>query len=134
MNEVEARIALSNLTPKKVEPMAIKNIAYHLSGVGNRVVHGDDNSVNVINEKELFDGLSTAIANAVQDEDERDKILERQDELKLQKTKSNYLAMVPKFIAAAASIGHDWPISSGFDRKGRIPVVITRVDCPSANI
>jgi hypothetical protein len=42
----------------------------------------------------------------VQDEAERREILARLDELKGQKTKIDYLAMVPKFVAAAASISH----------------------------
>jgi hypothetical protein len=37
---------------------------------------------------------------------ERSEILARLDELKAQKTKTDYLAMIPKFITAATSIGH----------------------------
>jgi hypothetical protein len=106
MKEIEAKIDLYNLTPKRVSPMTVMNISYHLSGTVNRVVHGDDNSVNIINEKELFDGLEAVITGAVQDEAQRAEILTRLDELQQQQTRTDYLARVPKFIAAAASIGH----------------------------
>ena len=36
----------------------------------------------------------------------RTEILARLDDLKSQKSKTDYLAAVPKFISAAASIGH----------------------------
>jgi hypothetical protein len=42
--------------------MTVNNNTYHLSGVGNRVVPGDDNSVNAIKEKELFDRLASVIS------------------------------------------------------------------------
>jgi hypothetical protein len=106
MKEIEAKIDLYNLTPKRANPTTIMNITYHLSGSGNRVVHGDDNSVNIINEKELFDGLAAVITRAVQDETQREEILGHLEELKRQTTKTDYLATVPKFIAAASSIGH----------------------------
>lgn len=106
MKEIEAKIELYNLTPKRAEPMTIMNVSYHLSGTGNRVVHGDDNSINIINERELFDGLAALINEAVQDQTQRDEILAHLEELKRQTTKADYLAMVPKFIAAASSIGH----------------------------
>jgi hypothetical protein len=105
MKEIEAKIDLYNLTPKKVNP-TVMNITYHLSGNQSRVVHGDDNSVNMINEKELFENLTAMVNGAVQDEAQRCEILARLDELKRQKRKTDYLAMVPKFIAAAVSIGH----------------------------
>lgn len=106
MKEIEAKIDLHNLTPKKAEPMTVTNISYHLSGTGNRVVHGDDNSTNVINEGELFDRLAGVVTSSVSDEAVRAEILARLDDLKTQKSKTDYLATVPKFIAAAASIGH----------------------------
>jgi hypothetical protein len=106
MKEIEAKIDLYNLTPKKVNPMTVMNITYHLSGNQSRVVHGDDNSVNIINEKELFENLTAVINGAVPDEAKRGEILARLDDLKQQKRKTDYLAMVPKFIAAAVSIGH----------------------------
>jgi hypothetical protein len=37
--------------------------------------HGDDNSMNIINEKGLFDGLAAVTTEAVQDEAERGKSL-----------------------------------------------------------
>ncbi len=77
---------------------------YHL--VNSRVTHGDDNSVNIINEKELFESLSSAITNAVANESERGEIVACLNELKAQKMKADYLTLVPKLIAAAASIGH----------------------------
>jgi hypothetical protein len=106
IKEIEAKIGLYNLTPLKPEPITVTNISYHLSGVGNRVVLGDDHSVNVINERQLFDGLTATVTSAVQNLDERREILARLDELKEQKTKIDYLAMVPKFITAASSIAH----------------------------
>ncbi len=106
MKQIEAKIDLYNLTPKRASPTTIMNITYHLSGTGNRVVHGDDNSLNIINEKELFDGLTTVITGAVKDETHRKEIIARLEELKRQTTKADYLATVPKFIAAASSIGH----------------------------
>jgi acetate kinase len=51
MKEIEAKIDLFNLTTKKAEPMTVNNNTNQLTGVGNRVAHGDDNSVNAINEK-----------------------------------------------------------------------------------
>jgi hypothetical protein len=104
MMEIGAKIDLYNLTPKKAEPMTVNNISYHL--VNSRVTHGDDNSTNIVNEKELFDGLAAIITGAVQNEAERTEILARLDELKKQKTKTDYLTMVPKFMTAAVSIGH----------------------------
>ena len=105
VKEVEAKIDLYNLTPKKVEPMAVTNNTYHL--VNSRVTHGDDNSTNiVVNEQELFAKLVSVIENSVQNEAERAEILARLDDLKSQKTKTDYLAMMSKFIAAAASVGH----------------------------
>lgn len=106
MKDIEARIDLYNLTPKKAEPMPINNTTYHLSGVGNRVVHGDDNSVNMINEKELFEQLASVITNAVQDVTERQSILEKLEELKHEKSKTDYLTKLTKFTAAANSIAH----------------------------
>lgn len=106
MKDIEAKIDLYNLTPKKAEPMTINTTTYHLSGVGNRVVHGDDNSVNIINEKELFDQLASVITSAVQDATERQSILEKLDELKAERSKTDYLTKLAKFIAAAGSIAH----------------------------
>jgi hypothetical protein len=106
MKDIEAKIDLYNLTPKKAEPMTINNTTYHLSGVGNRVVHGDDNSVNVINEKELFDQLASVITSAVHDATERQSILEKLDELKREKNKTDYLTKLAKFLAAAGPIAH----------------------------
>jgi hypothetical protein len=107
IKEIEAKIGLHNLTPSQSsEPVTMTNINYHLSGVGNRIVHGDDHSVTIINERELFDGLAATITSAVQTLDERSDILATLDELKQQKTKTDYLALVPKFITAASSIGH----------------------------
>jgi hypothetical protein len=104
MMEIGAKIDLYNLTSTKAEPMTVNNISYHL--VNSRVTHGDDNSINIVNEKELFDGLAAVITGTVQNESERDEILARLDDLKKQTTKTDYLPMVPKFITAAASIGH----------------------------
>jgi hypothetical protein len=67
---------------------------------------GDDNSVNIINEKELFDQLASVITSAVQDATERQSILEKLDELKAERSKTDYLTKLAKFIAAAGSIAH----------------------------
>ena len=105
VKEAEAKIDLYNLTPKNAEPMTVTNITYHL--VNSRVTHGDDNSMNiVVNEQELFDHLATVVAQSVPDEGERSEILARLNELQNQKTKTDYLGMVMKFVTAAASIGH----------------------------
>jgi hypothetical protein len=106
MNDIELKIDRYNMTPRKAERMTINNTTYHLSGVGNRVVHGDDNSVNVINEKELFDQLASVIANAVQDVTERQSILKKLEELKHETIRTDYLTNLTKFIAAAGSIAH----------------------------
>jgi hypothetical protein len=106
MKEIEAKIDLYNLTPKKAEPMMVNNITYHLSGVGNRVVHGNDNSVNVINEKELFDRLASVISTAVEDVAHRREILEKLDELRHETSKTDYLTKLTKFLAAAGTIAH----------------------------
>lgn len=106
MNDIEAKIDLYNLTPKKAEPMTINTTTYHLSGIGNRVVHGGDNSVNIINEKELFDQLASVITSAVQDATERQSILEKLDELKAERIKTDYLTKLTKLIAAAGLIAH----------------------------
>jgi hypothetical protein len=106
MKEIEAKIDLHNLTPKKEDPTTVTNISYHLTGTGNRVVHGDDNSTNVINEGELFDRLVAVVTSSVADESTRTEILARLDDLKAQKSKADYLAAVPKFITAAVSISH----------------------------
>jgi hypothetical protein len=106
MKEIEAKIDLFNLTPKKAEPMTVNNNTYQLTGVGNRVVHGDDNSVNVINEKELFDRLASVVSTAVEDADHRRELLEKLDDLRLETSKTDYLTKVTKFIAAAGPIAH----------------------------
>jgi hypothetical protein len=106
MMEIGAKIELYNLTPKKAEPMTVNNTTYHLSGVGNRVVHGDDNSVNRINEKELFDQLASAITSAVQDVGERQIILEKLEELKNEKNKTDYLTKLAKILAADGTVAH----------------------------
>ena len=84
--------------------MTINNITYHL--VNSRVTHGDDNSVNIVNEKELFDSLASVIANAVEDMSERQEILERLDELRQEKSKTDYLTKLTKFLSAAGTIAH----------------------------
>jgi hypothetical protein len=108
MMEIGPKIDLYNLTPQKSEPTPVVNNIFHLSGTGSKVVQGDDHSTNTItvNEKELFQSLASAITSAVGDTAERSEILARLDELKAQKTKTDYLAMIPKFITAATSIGH----------------------------
>ena len=106
MIEVQAKIDLHNLTPKKVEIAPVTNITYQLSGTGNRIVHGDDNSVNIINEQELFEQLANIVRANVAEGPQRGEILAHLNELKRQKTKTDYVAMVPKFITAASSIGH----------------------------
>jgi hypothetical protein len=104
LREVEAKIALYNLTPKKEESMTINNINYHL--VNSRVTHGDDNSVNIINEKELFDGLATAITSNVQDVTERQSILDKLGELKAEKSKTGFITRLASFVTSAGSIAH----------------------------
>jgi hypothetical protein len=106
MKEIEAKIDLYNLTPMKAEPMTINNITYHLSGMGNRVVHGDDNSVNIINEGELFDQLASIIRTNVDDASGRAEFLEKLDELKREKNKTDYLTKLTRFLSAAAAIAH----------------------------
>jgi hypothetical protein len=108
MMEIGPKIDLYNLTPKTSETTTVVNNIFHLSGPGSKVVQGDDHSTNTItvNEKELFESLASAITSAVADTAERTEILARLDELKAQKTKTDYLAMIPKFITAATSIGH----------------------------
>jgi glutamine synthetase adenylyltransferase len=108
MMEIGPKIDLYNLTPKTSETTTVVNNIFHLSGPGSNVVQGDDHSTNTItvNEKELFESLASAITSAVADTAERTEILARLDELKAQKTKTDYLAMIPKFITAATSIGH----------------------------
>jgi hypothetical protein len=108
MMEIGPKIDLYNLTPQRSEPTPVVNNIFHLSGPGSKVVQGDDHSTNTItvNEKELFQSLASAITSAVADTAERSEILARLDELKAQKTKTDYLAMIPKFIEAATSIGH----------------------------
>lgn len=106
MKEIEAKIDLYNLTPRKAEPMTINNTTYHLSGVGNRVVHGDDNSVNVINEQELFDRLASVIETHVQDLSARQDLLEKLEELRNEKSKGNYLTKLTQLLGAATSIAH----------------------------
>jgi hypothetical protein len=88
IKEIEAKIGLYNLTPMKSEPITVTNISYHLSGVGNRVVLGGDHSVNIINERELFEGLAAAITGAIQNEDERREVLAKLDELKRRNRRS----------------------------------------------
>jgi hypothetical protein len=104
MIEIGAKIDFYNLTPKKVEPMTINTTTYHL--VNSRVTHGDDNSVNIVNEKELFDGLASVISSAVEDAAERQKILEGLDDLRHEKIKTNYLTKLTKFLSAAGTIAH----------------------------
>jgi hypothetical protein len=106
MIEIGAKIDLYNLTPKKAEPMTISQTTYHLSGIGNRVVHGDDNSVNIVNEKELFDRLASLITSSVEDLAARTDLLEKLDELRSEKNKGDYLTKLTKFIGAATAIGH----------------------------
>jgi hypothetical protein len=104
MKEIEAKIDLYNLTPKKAESMTINNITYHL--VNSHVTHGDDNSVNIVNEKELFDRLASAISSAIEDVTERQEILEKLDELRHEKGKTDYLTKLTKFLSAAGTIAH----------------------------
>jgi hypothetical protein len=106
MMEIAGKIDLYNLTPQKAEPMTVNNISYHLSGVGNRVVHGDDNSVNIINEAELFDRLAAVITSSIDNEHQRQELLDLLDALKNEKHQSDYLTKLTRFVAAAASIGH----------------------------
>jgi hypothetical protein len=106
MKEIEARVDLYNLTPMKAALMTINNITYHLSGTGNRVVHGDDNSVNIINEGELFAQLASIIRTNVDDPSGRAEILEKLDELKCEKNKTDYLTKLTRFLSAAAAIAH----------------------------
>jgi len=102
MKEIDAKIDLYNLTPESPEPMTINNITYHL--VNSRVTHGDDNSVNILNEKELFDRLASVISGAVADVAERQEILERLDELRTEKSGTDYLTKLAKFVSAAGTI------------------------------
>lgn len=104
MKEIEAKIDLYNLTPKKAELMTINNITYHL--VNSRVTHGDDNSVNIVNEKDLFDGLASVISNAVENVTKRQEILEKLDELRSEKNKTDYLTKLTQFLSAAGVIAH----------------------------
>jgi hypothetical protein len=108
MMEIGPKIDLYNLTPQTSAPTPVVNNIFHLFGPGSKVVQGDDHSTNTItvNEKELFQNLASSITSAVADTAERTKILARLDELKAQKTKTDYLAMISKFITAATSIGH----------------------------
>ena len=84
--------------------MTINNITYHL--VNSRVTHGDDNSVNIVNEKELFDRLASAISSAIEDVTERQEILEKLDELRHEKGKTDCLTKLTKFLSAAGTIAH----------------------------
>jgi hypothetical protein len=84
--------------------MTINNISYHL--VNSRVTHGDDHSVNIINEKELFEQLASVITGAVVDVAERREILEKLDDLRHEKSKTDYLTKLTKFLAAAGTIAH----------------------------
>ena len=106
MKEIEAKIDLYNLTPRKAEPMTINSTTYHLSGVGNRIVHGDDNSVNIINEQELFDRLASVVTSSVEDLSNRQDLLEKLEELRHEKSKGNYLTKLTQFLGAATSIAH----------------------------
>lgn len=102
MIEIRAKIDLHNLAPKKVEPMTINNITYHL--VNSRVTHGNDHSVNIVNENELFERLASVISNAVEDKAEREKLLQELDELRSEKSKTDYLTKLTKFLSAAGTI------------------------------
>lgn len=104
MKEVAAKIDLHNLTPARTDPMSINNTTHNL--VNSRFVGRDDNSTNIVNEKELFEHLMSAISSSVADETERAAILGKLDELKAQKTKRDYLDMLTKFMAAAQSVSH----------------------------
>jgi len=106
MKEIEARIDLYNMTPRKGHSMTVTNTTYHLSGVGNRVVHGDDNSVNIINEHELFDRLAAVIETNVEDVSARQELLEQLGELRQEKSSASYLTKLTQFIGAAGSIAH----------------------------
>ena len=55
---------------------------------------------------EVMKDLAEKQVGVVATRKERSEILARLDELKTQKTKTDYLAMIPKFITAATSIGH----------------------------
>jgi hypothetical protein len=104
MKEIEAKIALYNLTPRKPEPMSISNTTYHL--VNSRVTHGDDNSVNFVNEKELFDRLASVVSSAIEDVTERQELLGRLDELRHEKNRADYLTKLTKFVSAVGTIAH----------------------------
>jgi glutamine synthetase adenylyltransferase len=81
-------------------------VGTHYETAFHKVVKGDDHATNTItvNEKELLQSLASAITSAVVDTAERTDILARLDELKARKTKTDYLAMITKFITAATSI------------------------------
>jgi hypothetical protein len=79
---------------------------YHLSGTGNRVVNGTDQSVTIVNETQLFDKLTSTVTAAVADEAERKILLNKLEDLQKEKNKPDYLTKVTKFIAAAGSIAH----------------------------
>jgi hypothetical protein len=113
--------------------MTVNNNMYHLSGVGNRVVPGDDNSVNAIKEKELFDRLASVISTAVEDVAHRKERLEKLDQLRHETSKTDYLTKLTKFLAAAGSITHAIaPYLPALTDKSRIIAFVSPADQKSA--
>jgi len=69
-------------------------------------VHGDDNSVNIINEQELFDRLASVVENNVQELSARRDLLEKLEELRNEKSKGSYLTKLTQFMGAATALAH----------------------------
>jgi len=102
--EIQAKIKLYNLTPRETQHMSITN-TFNVQGSYNRLYQDStDNSVNIVNDAEIFQSLQTLISANIADETERKELLQHLQELQQEKSKSGYMQKITALLTASSKI------------------------------
>jgi hypothetical protein len=102
----EVRVQKVNIAGQPTRPAWKPGDTYNLQGTHARVnIHSQDNSVNVSHQttENVFADMRQIIQNQISDDNERDQILKRLNELEASKGTTGFIEKYRAFIASAAN-------------------------------